>query len=114
MTATARNLEPAVGWDTVAKVTPVAVVLLPAIGTAARWISFAFDPEIPSQVVLAASLTELTATGFSALLAGLPFFVLVTISLIGADTAGERDVSGRSGRTRSLFGRLLVVAMILF
>src|SRR5437870_5404588 len=66
-------------WATLAAVLPVATVLLPVAGVIARWTRFLFDPSVPSQVLLAASVPELTVTGFSALRPGLPVLLVAAI-----------------------------------
>lgn len=64
-------------WDILARALPLAAVLLPVIGVGVRWLNFAFDSTIPSQVVLAASVPELAVTGFRPFLLMAPTAVLL-------------------------------------
>lgn len=63
---------PELGWDAVGKAVGVAAVLLPATGVGVRWVSFQFQPQIPSVLAVRAPISELAATGFLAIAVAIP------------------------------------------
>lgn len=63
-------------WDLAGKAVALFAVLLPVIGAGVRWVSFQFDPSVPSEIAFARPVAALAADGFTTLLFAAPLSVL--------------------------------------
>jgi hypothetical protein len=103
-------------WDVLARALPVVAILLPVIGAGIRWLNFAFDSTIPSQVVVAASIPELAITGFRPFLTMIPIAALMGFFLF-TDRRIMKSAGSPTGPPRPRWGSkvilpLAVVAMV--
>jgi hypothetical protein len=99
-------------WDLLTRALPVAAALLPVIGVGIRWLNFAFDSTIPTQVILSASVPELALTGFRALLLVIPLAALITVLLFLERRRNRAALEGDHA-VRAPVGRALILAFAL-